>query len=107
MTREAQQPRSMSAAELLEAAEAVAGGAKRRVILVHGKSLAIVPHASKSRTRRTGPVPAAAPSARRGKRFSMNDPLWAIRGIVDGPGPTDVAAHKDAYLAEAYAAKRR
>lgn len=44
---------------------------------------------------------------RRGKRFSMSDPLWELRGIVDGPGPTDVAANKDTYLAEAYAAKSR
>jgi hypothetical protein len=36
----------------------------------------------------------------------MDDPLWNIVGIASGTGPTNIAAHKDEYLAEAYASER-
>src|SRR4051794_24088884 len=105
MKRESRAVPDTSAADVLKAAEAVAKGARRRVIHASGKPLAIVPHQPRSRARRSPVSSAQAPPARRGKRFSLRDPLWEIRGIVDGPGPTDVAANKDQYLAEAYAAK--
>ncbi len=91
MVRRADQA-TTTAAELVEAAEHVARSGKRRVVRALGKPLAIVPLAT-----------LADEPKRRAKPFTMKDPLWEIRGIVDGPGPTDVAANKDRYLAEAYA----
>ena len=37
-----------------------------------------------------------------GKRFSENDPFWKVVGIGQTAEPTNIAKHKDAYLAEAY-----
>ncbi len=91
---------STSPEKMVEAAESVARSGKRRVIRALGKSLAIVPCVTAE------PAPSQT-RTRRSARFSMKDPLWGIRGIIDGPGPTDVAANKDKYLAEAYAAKQR
>jgi hypothetical protein len=47
------------------------------------------------------------PPRTRVRRFTPTDPLFTIRGIIDGLGPTDMAANKDNYLAEAYAKKLR
>src|SRR5437016_1506054 len=102
MTQGSSYPHNMSEADLLKAIEAVANGAKRRVIYAYGKPLEIAPHKPVKRS------PKVAASARpRSKRFSLKDPLWEINGIVNGPGPSDVAANKDSYLAEAYAPKHR
>jgi hypothetical protein len=38
----------------------------------------------------------------RAKPCSSNDPLWGIAGIGSSKDPTNVAEHKDDYLAEAY-----
>jgi excisionase family DNA binding protein len=48
---------------------------------------------------------------RRGRPFTLDDPLWNIVGIADKlvpnrpPGPTDVSSNKYKYLAEAYLAE--
>jgi hypothetical protein len=43
-------------------------------------------------------------TSRRGKRFTMADPIWDIEGMAS-VGPSDVSSNKDKYLAEAYATK--
>jgi excisionase family DNA binding protein len=44
-------------------------------------------------------------SVRRGKPFTMDDPLWEIVGLVRSDGPGDVSENKYKYLADAYAPK--
>ena len=36
------------------------------------------------------------------KGFSEDDPFWEVVGIGQTAEPTNIAEHKDAYLAEAY-----
>jgi excisionase family DNA binding protein len=43
--------------------------------------------------------------ARRGRAFTMDDPLWNLMGAGRSEGPTDVSENKYKYLAEAYATK--
>jgi len=38
----------------------------------------------------------------RGRAFTSDDPLWAIVGIGQSAEPTNVAAEKDDYLADAF-----
>lgn len=69
------------------------------------------PHALKQGTEIVAvvrPAPKKDRAARRPRRsspFTLDDPLWKVMGIAAEAGPEDVAAHKDHYLAEAYAAK--
>jgi len=42
-----------------------------------------------------------------GKVFTLDSPFWDIVGIIDDDGPTDVAANKHKYLADAYDALHR
>ncbi len=37
------------------------------------------------------------------RRFTKNDALWDIVGMINSGGPGDIAEHKHEYLAEAYA----
>lgn len=54
--------------------------------------------------------PAAGPNKAdeqgRGKVFTMGDPLWDVVGIGETEAPTDIAGHKDDYIAMAYAHRR-
>ena len=46
-------------------------------------------------------------AVRRGKPFTMNDPLWNLAGIGhSSEGPGDVSANKYKYLAKAYLPKK-
>lgn len=60
---------------------------------------------------RDGDLVRLSPVRRIGKRsarhFSASDPLWDIVGIGHSEGPTDVSAHKHAYLADAKASRSR
>src|SRR5689334_18070165 len=49
-------------------------------------------------------LPAGSPRrpGRRGRVFTMDDPLWSIVGIAHGTGPENVSGNVDAYLVEAY-----
>jgi len=86
--------------DLKRLAEAVRQSGKPHALKQGGETVAVVrPVLRKESTPRS-----AHP---RSRRFTPNDPLFTIRGIIDGPGPTDMAANKDQYLAEAYATKHR
>ncbi len=50
MTREAQQPHTISPAELMQAAEAVARHGRKRLVRIQGKPLAIVPERASGAT---------------------------------------------------------
>ena len=39
----------------------------------------------------------------KGRPFTEDDPLWNLVGAFRSDEPTDIASHKDEYLAEAYA----
>src|SRR5579884_3539173 len=43
---------------------------------------------------------------RHGKVFSMGDPLWNVVGIGETEEPTDIAGHKDEYIASAHVPRR-
>jgi hypothetical protein len=90
MTADRHPPTSLSPDALVSAVEAAAENGLRTVVHVRGKAVEIAPHIEQKRS----------PSRRR-KRFSMTDALWELRGIIDGPGPTDVSENTDRYLAEA------
>ncbi len=51
-------------------------------------------------------APVKRPVRRGGKRFSEDDPFWEVVGIGATAEPTNIAEHKDAYLAEAYTPKQ-
>ncbi len=42
----------------------------------------------------------------KGKPFTLQDSLWNIVGIAEGPEPHDVSENTDKYLAEAYSSTR-
>lgn len=86
------------APELQKLAEAVRRTGKPHALKQGAETVAVVRPAPK---RERG----AVPSRRRDRHFTMNDSLWNMCGVVDGPGPTDVAANKDKYLAQAYTSK--
>jgi hypothetical protein len=88
MTHEAIPQPNVSPAELMQAAEAVAQNGRRRVVHVRGKAVALVPQASRPRSR--------------ARVFTKNDPLWGIVGLINDDGPTDVSENVDKYLAVAY-----
>lgn len=45
-------------------------------------------------------------AVRNEKPLAPDDALWRVVGIGQSEEPTDIAKHKDDYLADAYAAKR-
>ncbi len=96
MAQESQHTHSASPQELLRAAQAARETGRQQRVPVEKGYLVVSFFAREPKQ-----------TPRRGKRFSMSDPLWELRGIVDGPGPTDVSTNKDHYLAEAYASKPR
>jgi hypothetical protein len=53
------------------------------------------------------PIKPAAKRGSKGKPTSAADPLWDIVGIGQAEEAQDVAANKDKYLADAYAAKAK
>jgi excisionase family DNA binding protein len=71
----------------------VGRGVRVRKDAVEQLATPVVPKAQ-----RAGAVP-------KGKRTSADDPLWNIVGIGESAEPTDIAAHKLEYLADAYAPK--
>jgi hypothetical protein len=85
-------------------AEAVRRDQKSRILQRDGETLAYLnpdpPESDRQSTRGS-----ARKASRRGKRFTMADPLWDIVGMATSGGPGDVSDNKDKYLAEAYAAK--
>ncbi len=54
---------------------------------------------------RTSKPKRRTPALRRGKPFTMDDPLWTIVGLGKSSGPADVSVNKDQYLADAYDSK--
>lgn len=88
-----------NAPELARVADAVSRTRQPHVLKRGDETIAVVNPApiGKRRTRRLS----------RPKTFTMEDPLWEICGIIDGPGPMDMSSNKDAYLAEAYIKERR
>lgn len=70
---------------------------RARVIRADGKDVAVLVPASQTK-----------PVKRQGKReFSPDDPLFSVIGIGRSGKPTDIATHKDEYLAEAYLSEMR
>jgi hypothetical protein len=53
------------------------------------------------------PIKPVAKRRIKGKPTSADDPLWDIVGIGQSEEARDVAANKDNYLADAYAAKTK
>jgi hypothetical protein len=51
-------------------------------------------------------APVKRPVRQGGKRFSEDDPFWEVVGIGQTAEPTNIAEHKDDYLAEAYMPKQ-
>lgn len=109
MTRISRTPDGPEGADLLQAAREVAENGEQRVIRFEGRPIAVlVPYAT---GRRGGPGNSSAPHRpkpirRRGERaLTSDDSFWNIVGIAAGAGPTNVAAHKDEYLAEADASE--
>jgi hypothetical protein len=85
-------------------AEAVRRDRKSRILKRGGETLAYLEPAAPELDRQ--PVRGSTKKAsRRGKRFTMADPLWDIVGMATSGGPGDVSDNKDKYLAEAYTAK--
>lgn len=86
------------ATDLLRIAQEVSASWEGRVLMHHDEALAILT-----------PAKAKLPRARKRRKTGLvteADPLWSIVGIAHTTGPTDVAANKHRYLAEAYAAER-
>ena len=52
------------------------------------------------------PAPPSALRQARGKRLTIDDPLFGIIGIGRSEGPADISTNKRKYLAEAYYGKR-
>jgi hypothetical protein len=90
------------APELQRLVEAVRLSGQPHVLEQAGETVAII---------RPAPTKPATGSTRRPRprrrRFTQDDPLFGLPGIIDGPGPTDMAANKDRYLVEAYTANRK
>lgn len=89
-----------NAPDLQRLAEAVRQSGKPHALKQGAETIAVVRPAPKKESTPRSP-------RARVQRFAANDPLFTIRGIIDGPGPTDMAANKDKYLAEAYATRHR
>jgi hypothetical protein len=89
--------------DLLELAESVQASGESRLLKCGDREVALIT-----------PVERKAGSARRprrrDRRTNENDPLWNIIGVADAAGspndPTDVAANKHEYLADAYDIKQ-
>ena len=85
--------------DLLQVAEEVQASGESRLLKCGDREVALI-----------APIEHKARSPRRPKRrdrhTSENDPLWNIIGVGDDAGspndPTDVAANKHKYLADAY-----
>jgi hypothetical protein len=91
-----------NAPDLQRLAEAVRQSGKPHALKQGADIVAIIRPAPK-RERRASPPR----RPRRSSPFTLDDPLWQVMGIAKEAGPEDVAAHKDRYLAKAYAAKSR
>jgi hypothetical protein len=79
--------------DLAEVAEEVHRTNRPAVIRRDTEELAVLMPAASRRTRP------------RGKPFTHNDGLWSLVGSGHTAQPTDIAKHKDAYLAEAALSK--
>ena len=51
------------------------------------------------------PIAAGRSNVRRGRPFTMDDPLWSIVGMIDDPDVAWVSGDKHRALAEAYTPK--
>ena len=85
-------------------ADAVRRDQKSRVLTRDGETLAYLQPAAPEPARQSDRT-ATRRTSRRGKRFTMADPLWDIVGMAKSGGPGDVSDNKHRYLAEAHATK--
>jgi hypothetical protein len=90
--------------QLADLAEEVRRDRKSRALNRNGETVAVLAPAP-AEPKHPGTEGPARRASRRGKRFTMADPLWDIVGMATSGGPGDVSENKDKYLADAYAAK--
>lgn len=88
---------------LEQLAEALRKTGKTHVLKQGAETVAVVrPVRKKAR-----PAGSRRRPSRRGRVFTMDDPLWSIVGIAQGTGHENVSGNVDAYLAEAHADERQ
>jgi hypothetical protein len=91
------------APDLVRLAEAVHASGTPRILSRGNEDLAMIVPLERYEAGKAVTPP--KPVGRRERRFSKNDSLWRIVGLVTSDGPGDVSRNKNKYLADAYAAE--
>lgn len=97
MVRELNPIEVTSTLDLLRLAEQVRTTGISRVLTRADEEIAIISPVKPRKSAKRAP--------RKTGIIAKSDPLWNILGIGASEEPTDIATHKHAYLAEAYAAR--
>lgn len=90
-------PMEVTSPDVLRLAEHVRATGSSRVLTRADEQLAVISPVKPRKSAKRAP--------RKTGIIAESDPLWNIVGIGASKEPADIATHKHAYLAEAYAAR--